>query len=263
MSRDRGSWRDGRPAQGGAAALIVVALVASLAMAGCLGSGPDGAPTETGTAGEDDGDASDGTGSGDGSDDADEDGNRSSDPEARTPSDAMPNQTAAETGDGYAKFEVEGQASPAVDTQVAFSHLVDADAYDVKLQDDVTLVEVLVTWESDHADLDCQISWDDGSAYQCTNHGMRTQQEIEDAVGVAIFQDVNASQWEHLALSPSELDVDPDDFPLDGTLEIREDEVWEPTSAPAEVDESLGGLPYTVQVWVHTVPAEPSHKPTS
>lgn len=274
MRHDRGPRREERPAPARAPALLaVLVLVTSLALAGCVGSDSGSSPTET--PGEDGGDqaddaddsggsddGSDGTDTGDdGSDGDDQDGNASSDPEARTPTGAMPDQEPAETGEGYAKFEISGQASLAVDTQVAFSHLADSDDYAIVLADDITLIEVVLTWESEHADLDCMIEWTGSGANRCTNHGMDTQEQIDDTA--VWFQSVNGSQWEHLAMTPDQVDADDEDFPLDGTLRIDEDEVWEPTAAPHEASGSLDGLSYTVEVWIHTVPAEPSHHPMS
>lgn len=242
----------------------MVVLLAGFALAGCVGSSDTGGPADTETtSGEPDADGDGATGNDPGSDPGSDDGttdsdNRtdgSKDEPARTPSDAMEVEP-EQTGEGWAKFTVTGQASLAVDSQVLFSFFGSEDEFPIRIQGDETLIEILLTWDSEYADLDCRIAGQSGGA-ACTNHGMPFQENLNP---IPVFQETNGSQAEYAAITLDRLPFDDEDYPVDTEIVVWEDEVWEPEAAPGEADSSQG-LSYTVEVWVYTVPTEPAHDP--
>lgn len=174
------------------------------------------------------------------------------DEDPRTPSDAMPGHTPVETGEGFAKFEVHGTSDVAV--RLIFNFLSDTDPYTLRLHGDETLVESVLTWESELTDLDLCLRNATGVTLRCSNHGMEAQETLNPLPLLT----VNGSRAEHLVLDAGALaSVGP---PTNGSLAVVEGEVWDPMGFLGLVDPAQG-VPYLLEVWVYTVPAEATHSP--
>lgn len=254
-------------------ATVAVLVVLSLALAGCVGSSGPAEPQDQDPAADGDdgsgsggadgdgsgGDGDDGSGSGNGAggngagSDGDDDGDDGdADAPPRTPSDAMDGEP-ADSGEGWARFEMSGTASPTV--RVIFDFFSDRYNHPLHLAADVTLIEGVLRWESEYADLDLCIEDGAGQTRECSDHGM----PAKEAFNTLPTSSVNGTMCEHLIFDQQDIDtVEPPD---DMGVYVREGEVWEPTSVPGEADESMG-MPWTLTVWVYTVPGqEPEHAP--
>lgn len=264
--------------------LPVVLLLPLLALAGCLGSPDAGGPADdAGTAGDgpDDGSTTDGgdgatgdgggggTGDGDGAGtgdgapgDADGDGEGANASEPRTPTDAMPGREPADSGDGWAKFEVAGEANPRAGVDAASQCLFEPCVRFIPLtvRGDETLIEVALTWDSEMADIDLAIQDGRNNSVVSSSHGQVFYNQVCEQVpvlGECVFIEPNGTTWEHVV-------VEADQTATAGTVGtewavvVKSDNVWSPEAVAALGD---GGAAFTLEVWVHTVPAEASHQP--
>lgn len=277
-----------------ATALVLALVVAAPALAGCVGQAGDGAGDAgatdpqadgpgsgsgaggsggqggSGGSGGDGGDAGDGAGSDGGGGDGDgagaDDGDGSA-PAARTPSGALPGHDPVETGEGWARFRVEGTAD--FSTQVPFTAINSGD-HDVNLTvlGDEVLVEAALTWDDEMADIDLVLQTQaDRTVNQSSNGQVFANQVCSpDPTGICADEanKDDPALWEYLTVGPDVLgDVDPDDGGERWRIRVTEYDVWSPDGVAAAYAGQGQGVAWTLEVWVYTVPAEPSHHPAA
>lgn len=243
----------------------VLLVLATVLVAGCVGSSGDSS-SPSAAPGQDDAQETSGEdastdGSQDASGSSEAAGNGSEitgeDPEPRTPSDAMPGYEPAETGDGWARFEITGHSVFAVDNWYAQGGAcgeIRPDGcnyhYNLTVQGDVTLVEAQLTWDSEYVDIDLHYHNSDDKELEGSRHG---QVFTDQLPGDGSFGG-NGTTWEHLTTSADEYGAG------DYYFRVREKNNWDPDNV-AGLTPAGDGVPYTLTVWVHTVPAEPSNHP--
>lgn len=252
--------------QGPWLAAVVVLVVAGPALAGCIGSG-DAGPAETdpdpGTDVEEDptqDNASKNTTEVDDSDDED--------PQPRTPDDAMPGHDPVEAEPGRARYEItgtsqfafklrNGEVGPCGGTAPTGSHC--SDAYNLTLQGDETRIEVLVQWDGERTDMHLVVRNPDGRRVANSVHGQVFLSETcEQVPGNCVFTwwPPNGTTWEYVSLPDGTSDL----YEGDWTIQIDDENNWQQGHLTALAGQGEG-VPYTLEVWVYTVPADPAHDP--
>lgn len=251
-------------------AVLLVALVMLIpAIAGCVGSqsqpgsqdpAADGTDADTTDDGSDAGSSGDGADDGSGSseapssDEGDGSGDGSDEPAGyRTPDAAMPNLEPAATGDGWARWEIQGTARTAVNYYAVEAGScgaltpapgdptgsVCAYDYNVTLRSDVTRVEAVLTWDSDTTNLDLFLVDSTGDRVTTSTHGM----EAAPTDTLPLLLASNGTQWEHIAVPGEALEM------KDYVVRVQERNVWDPQAAQ-------DGLTFNLMVWVHTAPVD-------
>lgn len=245
--------------------VLAVVVACGLVLAGCVGgSAGDGAQTTDATDGDDPDNAT-----------APEtpstprERNSTGEPTPKEeagpdPAEAMPDRDPAETGDGWAHFEIQDTAAFAFRWYVGSAGTCGSSAggvtlppgtgctftYNFTLQEGVTLVEVALTWDSDLTNLNLKLLDDNGASLQESTHGMEA--------ATLPLQNSNGSTWEYLRFGGDTYEPQP------MGIEVREYNNWDPAAVQGYIDRQTGGdggLPYTLDVWVYTVPQDPSHHP--
>lgn len=248
--------------------VVVLVIFAALALAGCIGSGssdgssaqgnddpgtsdPDGSQDDAGTSGDQDEGDSDQEGP-DGDDGA-------SANDTRTPSDAMPGQDPAETAEGMAHFSIQEQANPAARTSFVGQAGTCQDSiqgnpipagelctwrYNFTVAGDETRVAIALDWDSEMADLSLRFVDDRGTSVMGSEHGMVAAEPVS-----GFILPPNGTTWEYIRFSSDFEVIEPGDY----TIEVEEYNIWDPQSAT--------GLPWTLDVWVYTVPTDATHHP--
>lgn len=256
------------------AGLLVLVLV-TLPLAGCIGSGgsagPSASPSAPDEAGDDPRQTPDGT-----TNASDEPGEASGsetgsqEETARVPTDAM-DADPVETGDGWAHFQMEESSRFAFGA--FFALVLEAGpcednvgpapvggrcsrTYNLTLQGDVEMIEVRLTWESERTDLFLGLSDPNGKTIDEGRHGQVFINDVCDAtVGSCLyFFPPNGTTWEYVALGADKLQPDGA-----WSITVRDQNNWE----TGHVQGMAGGEgpTYTLDVWVYTVSAEPTHNP--
>lgn len=246
-------------------AIWMLLVLATVLVAGCVGSSgdsssPSAAPGQDDaeeTSGDDaaTGDAENASGSTDTGDDGS--GTTEDDPAPRTPSDAMPDREPAETGEGWARYEIAGHSTFAMDNWYAQGGACGQTLpdgcnyyYNLTVRKDVTLVEAQLTWDSEYVDIDLHYHNSDDKELEASQHGQVFTDQLPDDGGFG----GNGTTWEYLTTSADEYGAG------DYYLRVREKNNWDPQNLVG-LTPAGDGVPYTLTVWVHTVPAEPSNHP--
>lgn len=255
--------------------LIVVLVLVAVALAGCVGSGGRTQQQPSSDAG----DADDAAGTGseqptdegpDETEDAPGDGSQAAakEDEPRVPVDALDVEP-AQTGEGWARFDLEGTSDFAFNTYSFDTGACSStaggqplpvgnrcnDVYNLTLQGDETRVEAVLTWESEMTDLHMYFLDDNGKKVEDSTHG---QVFINDVCATAAsdclyFFPPNASTWEYLRLTDDILGAG------EWGLEVDDRNNWD--SAHASTLAGGEGPAYQLSVWVHTVPPTETHHP--
>lgn len=250
--------------------LLVASVVVAVALAGCIGStaedtsGP-ATPTSEDSPDQDPSKEAAEDNTTDPAAERDDDGpTQKTQDEPRTPREAMPDRDPAETGPGWVRFEVQGTAEFAVDNWYAQAGSCQedyfgvpwppgrgcSDRYNLTLQDDVQVVEVVLTWSSERADLNLHLLTSKGEELESSTHG----QEFTDQLPADGTFAPNGTQWEYLDTSAAEHGAG------EFVVEVSESNNWD----AASLQGTLGtgdGLAYTLEVWVSTVDRPLEHRP--
>lgn len=238
-------------------------VAAALVFAGCIGGSGSDAPAEP-QGGADDGgtdtgsSADDGGGSQDGADDggaSGDDGSSDGDDDAsdapRTPDQAMPGYGPAETGEDWARYEIEGTADFSISIYALRAEMDDT-MYNLTVRKDVERVEAVLTWESEFSDLNLHLVNDRGQRVLSSAHGM----VATDPVGSLPLITPNGTTWEYLTWTTDQEATQPGEY----NLEVSEWNNWDPEAAAGNTPAS-DGLSYALTVWVSTTPTEPANRP--
>lgn len=237
-------------------------VAAALVSAGCIGGSGSDAPaqpqggaddggTDTGSS-PDDGGTQDGADDGGASgDDGSSDGGDNATDGPRTPDQAMPGYEPSETGEDWARYEIQGTADFSISIYALRANLDDT-MYNLTVRKDVERVEALLTWESDLSDLNLHLVNDRGERMLSSAHGM----VATDPVGSLPLITPNGTTWEYLTWTTAQEATPPGDY----NLEVSEWNNWDPQAAAGNTPAS-DGLPYALVVWVYTTPTEPANRP--
>lgn len=242
--------------------LPVVLLAFALVFAGCIGgssdtdadpvqpAAPDDGGTDDGTSDGDDGTPSNDSDGSDGSGDAGGDGSGDTQDDApRTPSDAM-EQDPAKTGEGWARFDVEGTADAAVQVSVVAAEQTSY-GFPVQVKGDVVRVEMALTWDPGLTDLNLVARNANDKTVARSAHG------AEDIPGVLLVTPSNGTTWEYLDLTPDALGPDW----TTGTWNLTVQEYNNLDTAGIQGTATGDGTPWTLQVWVYTIDDGSEHRP--
>lgn len=240
--------------------LLAVLILVTVALAGCTGStASDEDPAQP--QGDDPGTADDGPAAGDdnASTPSGDDGSTDPGPEddgPRTPDDAMA-VAPVETGEGWAHYQLDRSTTFALN---AFYANIDSDVYrhNLTLQGDETLVEVLISWESEQMDMNMLVLNEDGKTMDNSAHGQVFINQFCGLIGECIFVfPPNGTTWEYINFGAELIE---EGRTGQWTIHIEERNNWEAGHVQQQATGD-GGIPYTLDVWVHTVPAEPTQHP--
>lgn len=256
---------------------LVAALLVAPVLAGCVGSdgsetGPAAAPGDPEPASPNGSeDAPDDGSSGPG---GSEDGNGTGEsPPARTPDDAM-EPAPADAEPGMAHFRIEetsqfafhadvvdvGECGTSVQSNPVPAGSQCSDRFNLTLRNDVTRVEVLVQWEGERTDLNLLLNDPNGKNIESSSHGQvfinRVCEHPANPIGECIFVWApNGTTWEYVTLPAEKVE------PGTWTIHVGDKNNFE----QGHVESAAGqgeGVPYTLDVWVYTVEADPVHDPT-
>lgn len=192
--------------------------------------------------------------------------------DTRTPDDALPGHEPDRAGNGSAYWNITGRSQLAAnalfygagpcasDTFLGPAPVGSEcdDGYDLSLKGDETLVEARLTWGSNRTDLNLHLRDPSGRYVDNSVHGQVFVNKLCQTIGECIFVfPPNGTTWEHVDA------IQPELFAGAWSLNVTERNNWRTDHVEAA---ATGGdsVPYTLEVWVSTVPgAEPTHDPAA